>query len=253
MTAETGTAPQALERHERFGVGDVELVGHQQLGDVAGAELAQDRPDRLDLAFRLGRRGVDDVDEEVGVDHLLQRGPERLDQLVGQLADEPDGVGEEHRLAAGQGEAADGGVEGREQPVLHQDPGTGQAVEQRRLAGVGVADQRDQRVLGPAARLALRVAHLARRRPGRAPAWRSAGGCAAGRPRAASHRDPGCRSGRRPARRRRPAGSSGHPGPGGGAGGSGAGPARPGACPPGCGRAGRRCRGSAPPGRRRRP
>ena len=55
----------------------------------------------------------------------------------------PDGVGDEHRLAAGQVEAAGGGVEGGEEPVLHQHPGVGQPVEQGRLAGVGVADDGD--------------------------------------------------------------------------------------------------------------
>ena len=86
---------------------------------------------------------VDDVDEQVGVGGHLERGLERLDQLVGQLADEADGVGEQHRLAAGQLEPAGGGVERGEEPVLDQHAGVGEAVQQRRLAGVGVADDGD--------------------------------------------------------------------------------------------------------------
>ena len=45
--------PETLQRHQRLGIGHVELVRHQQLGDVAGAELAQHRPDGVDLALRL--------------------------------------------------------------------------------------------------------------------------------------------------------------------------------------------------------
>ena len=38
------------------------------------------------LLVGLGRRAVDDVDEQVGVDDHLEGGLERLDELVGQLA-----------------------------------------------------------------------------------------------------------------------------------------------------------------------
>jgi hypothetical protein len=46
-------------------------------------------------------------------------------------------------------------VEGREQHVLGTDRGAGQAVEQRRFPGIGVADQRNDRIGHPAARLAV--------------------------------------------------------------------------------------------------
>ncbi len=94
---------------------EVGLVEHQQLGDVARPDLAQHGAHGLDLAFGLGRRAVDQVYQQVGfVDHL-EGAAEGLDQLVGQLAHETDGVGHEDGLAAGQGEAAGAGVEGGEQ------------------------------------------------------------------------------------------------------------------------------------------
>ena len=96
---------------------------------------------RVHLALGVGRRTVDHVDHEVGQADRVEGRAERLHQLVGQLADEADGVGDQHRLAAGQGQLAGPGVEGDEQPVLGRHPGVGQPVEEGRLAGVGVADQ----------------------------------------------------------------------------------------------------------------
>ena len=78
------------------------------------------------LPADVGGAGVDHVDEQVGVDRHVEGRTERLDELVGQLADEPDGVGEQHGLAAGQLEPAGGGVERGEQAVLDQHPGVGQ-------------------------------------------------------------------------------------------------------------------------------
>jgi hypothetical protein len=43
----------------------------------------------------LRRRRVGDVQDEIGDERLLQGGREALDQLVGQTADETDGVGDE--------------------------------------------------------------------------------------------------------------------------------------------------------------
>ena len=79
--------------------------------------------------------------DQVRQAHRVQRRAERLDELVGQLADEADRVGDEHGLATGERELPGARVEGDEEPVLGRDTGVGEPVEQRRLAGVGVADQ----------------------------------------------------------------------------------------------------------------
>ena len=65
----------------------------------------------------------------------------------GQLADEADGVGERVEAAVLGLGATHRRVEGGEQLVLDQDAGAGEAVEQRGLAGVGVAGDRDARHL----------------------------------------------------------------------------------------------------------
>ena len=50
------------------------------------------------------------------------------------------------------------GIERREELILGEHLGAGQAVEQRRLAGVRVADERDHRERHAAARFAMEVA-----------------------------------------------------------------------------------------------
>ena len=143
-------------QHER--VGGVGLVDHDDLGHLVGVDLGEHLAHRGDLTLGVGVGAVDDVEDQVGVGDLLQRRPERLDQLVGQVADEADGVA--HRVdPAVVGRRTPGGrVEGREQRVLDQHPGAGQPVEQAGLAGVGVAGDRDARDVVAAPLLALGVA-----------------------------------------------------------------------------------------------
>ena len=99
---------------------------------------------RMISACCLGRGCVEHVREQVGAARLLERRAERVDELVGKLADEADGVGQQVRAAA-EAQLARGRVERVEQPVADPDLGAGQRVQQRRLAGVRVADERDRR------------------------------------------------------------------------------------------------------------
>ena len=73
---------------------------------------------------------------------------------------EADGVGDEHRLAAGEPQPPGRGIEGGEEAVLDEHVGVGDPVQQRRLAGVGVPDERDGRDRAATATLALRGAVL---------------------------------------------------------------------------------------------
>ena len=143
-------------QHER--VGGVGLVDDDQLGDLVGVDLGEDLAHRGQLALGVGVRAVDHVQDQVGLGHLLQRRAERLDQLVGQVPHEADGVG--HRVDAPvPGRRTPGGrVEGREQRVLDEHPGVGEPVEQRGLAGVGVARDRDAGDVVARALLAHRLA-----------------------------------------------------------------------------------------------
>ena len=139
--------------------------------------------------------------------------------------------------AAAQPQRAGGRVERVEEPVADADLGAGERVQQRGLAGVGVADERDR---GQRGALALGALHRARALDVlQAPPQRRdavAGEAAVGldlglpRPPRADARRRGARggsTGRACAR-----------------GCTRAGPARPGACPRRCRRGRRRCRGS---------
>ena len=67
---------------------------------------------------RVGRVGH--VQQQVGLPGLFQRGLEAGDQMVRQVADEPDRVAQQHRPPAGQLPAAGAGVERGEQGVLRR-------------------------------------------------------------------------------------------------------------------------------------
>ena len=98
----------------------VQLVPDQQHGPAGGSQLGQDPVHGAHLGLRLGVGEVGHVQQQVRLLDLLQRGPEGRHQVVGQLLDEPDRVGEQRLAAAGQPDPARGGVEGGEQLVLGQ-------------------------------------------------------------------------------------------------------------------------------------
>ena len=157
----------------------------------------------------------------------------------GSLRTNPTVSEHQHGLTTGQVQPARRRVERREQLVLDEDAGVGEPVQQRGLARVGVADERDAQQLAPAPGLALRLARRDDRCADRLRASAPAARAAAGRLRA------GSRPARGGCRCRRPAGSTAGRGRAGAATGSAVARARPGSCPPGSSRAGRRCRGSS--------
>ncbi len=102
--------PSAVERRDQHRARDgassdlgallveqVELVEDDQPRRVAHADLLQHSSTaRIATARPLLRRGrVDDVEDQVGDHGLLERRLERLDELMRQLADEADRVGEQ--------------------------------------------------------------------------------------------------------------------------------------------------------------
>ena len=97
--------------------------------------------------------------QQIGAAGLLERRAEGVHQLMRQLADETDRVAHEVlpscragsttvSVAVRRGGAPDrsrGRVERVEQPVAHPHLGAGERVQERRLAGVRVADERHRR------------------------------------------------------------------------------------------------------------
>ena len=98
---------EAAQHHARVVVDEVRLVEDHDLGDVARADVADHVAHRLQLRGRIGVRGIDDVHDDIGVADLLERRAERLDELVRQVADEADRVGE--RVDATVGRLGSGG------------------------------------------------------------------------------------------------------------------------------------------------
>ena len=84
--------PAAAQRVDR-----VDLVQHELARQVGGADLGSTASTASDLLVEplVGRRRVDDVQDEVGDERLLERRREALDELVRQPADEADGVGDQ--------------------------------------------------------------------------------------------------------------------------------------------------------------
>ncbi len=124
-----------------IGGDDVHFVEDEELGLFGEVELAEGVFDYLGLGGRVGIRGVDDVEEEVGVVEEFEGSVEGGYYRRGELVDEADGVGDEDFVAVGEAYAAGDGVEGGEEAVGGGDAGVGEGVEEGALAGVGVADE----------------------------------------------------------------------------------------------------------------
>jgi hypothetical protein len=101
------------------------------------------------------------VDQQIGFTDFLERRLKRLDQHVRQIAQETDGVREQHPLFVRQGEAAGSRIECGEQPIYRENIRAGEQIEQRGLAGVRVADHRRDWPLMTAPTFALHAADLA--------------------------------------------------------------------------------------------
>ena len=85
------------------------------------------------------------MEEHIRVRELLEGGAERGHELVGQLADEADGVGEDERRSPVPAHDPRGRIQGDEELIGGGEACPAQPVQQRCLAGVGVADQRHHR------------------------------------------------------------------------------------------------------------
>ena len=125
---------------------EVRLVERDEPRLVAGAELVEDGLDRGPVLSQVRIRGIDDLDQDIGPVDLLERRPERVDELVRELVDEAHRVGDDRGLAVAELHLARRGIERREQLVLGlRDLAADERVQEGRLAGVRVADDADRR------------------------------------------------------------------------------------------------------------
>src|SRR5260221_1892194 len=89
---------------------------------------------------------IADMNDEISLGDLLERGAEGGDEMRRQIGYEADCVRQDGLPAGRQADAAHRRIERREEQILGDHGRVGQPVEQRRLAGIGVADQRDHRI-----------------------------------------------------------------------------------------------------------
>ena len=131
------------------GIQQVDLVEDEQPRRRVSADLLEDRVHRRNRlappALGLGR--VHDVDDEIGEDRLLERRLERLDELMRELADEADRVGDEVAPPAVP-IGARSRIERVEEPLPHADTRARQRVQQGGLARVRVSGEGDGRERG---------------------------------------------------------------------------------------------------------
>jgi len=157
---EEGVGREGAGVREHGRIGGIGLVENGERRLVVGAELAQDFERGGVMLGDVGVGDVEQMNEEIGHDDLLKRGLEGLDEIVGQAADEADRVGHEQLLVVAEQELAGGGIERGEKLVLDEDGRAGEAVEERGLAGVGVADDGGGRHRDAQAARALHAALL---------------------------------------------------------------------------------------------
>ena len=112
---------------------------------VGRAHFVEHAAHRGDPPIAIRRRRIDDVENQIGLGDLLERGAKCRHERVGQPVDESDRVGDEELAAVGQLDLPDERVERHEQGVGGVGVGARERIEERRLAGIGVTDQRHGR------------------------------------------------------------------------------------------------------------
>lgn len=103
----------------------VDFVQEGELGFIFASQFVEDGTNGLVLEIGYGAGGIDDVQEEVGVNDFFEGGAERGDKMVREVADEPDGVADDGAFAETEGPFAGFGIEGGEQFVFDQDARSG--------------------------------------------------------------------------------------------------------------------------------
>ena len=120
----------------------VDLVENQEGGSILNAEILEYQIDRGDVFFEFFVARIHYVKEQVRLDGFLERTPEGCDKVVGELPYESHRIRCEDVAIVAEVNASCRRIECGEEPVLDQDFRTGQALEQCRLTGICVANQR---------------------------------------------------------------------------------------------------------------
>ncbi len=140
-----GSRIDRLQPRALASVEPVQLVEDLDRGDLVGVDFREHAAHGGHLELAVGVRRVDDVHQQVRGRNFLERGAKRRDERVRQAIDEADGVRHEELPPVRQPHLADKRIERDEERVRCHGVIARERVEERRLAGVGVADEGDRR------------------------------------------------------------------------------------------------------------
>jgi len=122
----------------------VGLVVDAQARQVSGANAFEHLLDHRLLAQAIRVGCVNQVHDQARAQGFFQGGAKGGNQFMRQVADKADGVADQQRSDPIAGQASDRRIEGRKQLIAGDHLGPGDPIEQRGLAGIGVANQRHQ-------------------------------------------------------------------------------------------------------------
>ena len=126
----------------------VNFVEYKQSRFLQGFQFFQGIVDGADLIFVLGVRDVYHVQQNVTFKDFIEGRFKTFDEVVGQFADEPNGVGKQERHPF-PGYFAHSGIQGRKKFIFGKNLGFAQEVHQGRLAYVGISHQRNPNQFTP--------------------------------------------------------------------------------------------------------
>ena len=110
------------------------------------ADLGEDLACDIELFAEIGIGGIDEMEDQSGVAGFIEGGAEGGDEVVGELFDKADGIGDEDAWFGFGLHDTDGGIEGGEELIGDVEVAACEGAHHGGFAGVGVTDKGD--VLG---------------------------------------------------------------------------------------------------------
>src|SRR5690606_76706 len=138
--ASSGGDPLRLARLEK-----VRLIEDREARHLGQLEVAENLLGGRDVITHARIAHIDDVEQQIGVLRLFEGGTECREELFGQVPNETHRVGDDHLPLTWETDATRASVERREELVLCENVRIREHVQQRALARVRVADDRDDR------------------------------------------------------------------------------------------------------------
>src|SRR5260221_4513508 len=118
----------------------IDLVQHHYRWFAFRADFLEDRIHSFYLFVRLLVTDINDVQQQIGLNHFFERGFKRFDQAMRQFSNKSDRVSQPNVLIYRQAPTPGGGIERCKQFVFSKHVRAGERVEQRGFPSIGVTD-----------------------------------------------------------------------------------------------------------------